>query len=178
MEFRSTFFKKRGKPYLEKNLSEQELNLHMASTPGFEPGPCGSLGMVGSECSHYCPTLAPFFLHDLTAHHLSNREGLGEFETVVQTRDEVEGLHYCRDFPNPSSVYIRICKHRKKVFYRFLPVRTLVHEACTRNQSALFCRKDALQNTGFSRLKCQLKRKKLTLHVSKNFPSFSRRGNG
>ena len=104
----------------------------MASTPGFEPGPCGSLGLVGSECSHYCPTLAPFFLHDLTAHHLSNRkrfpflhsliqtrEGLGEFETVVQTRDEVEGLHYCRDFPNPSSVYIRICKHRKKVFYCF-----------------------------------------------------------
>ena len=87
---------------------------------------------MGGECSHHCPTLAPFFLHDLTAQHLSNRkrflclhslietrEGLGKFETVVQTRDEVEGLHYCRDFPNPSTVSIRICKHRKKVFYCF-----------------------------------------------------------
>ena len=38
-------FKERGKPeYPEKNLSEQgkakaKLNPHMASTPGFEPGP-------------------------------------------------------------------------------------------------------------------------------------------
>ena len=46
--------------------------------------------------------------------HLSNRksflclhsliltlEGLGEFETVMQTRDEVEGLHNCREFSQP-----------------------------------------------------------------------------
>ena len=37
-------FKERGKPeYPEKNLSEQRrestTNSHMASTPGFEPGP-------------------------------------------------------------------------------------------------------------------------------------------
>ena len=36
----------------------------------------------------------------------------------------------------------------------------LVRVKCTRNQS-LFCQKDAFQNTGFSRLKCQLKRKKI-----------------
>ena len=45
-----------------------------------------------------------------------------------------------------------------------------------RNQS--FCKKDAFQSTGFARLKCQLKRKKLTQHVSKDFSSFNRRGNG
>ena len=32
----------------------------------------------------------------------------------MQTRDEVEGLH---NSPHPSSVYIRLCKLRKKVFY-------------------------------------------------------------
>ena len=26
-----------------------------------------------------------------------SREGLGEFETVMQARDEVEGLHNCRE---------------------------------------------------------------------------------
>ena len=101
-------------------------------TYGVDAGIRAWAPLVGGERSHHCSTLAPFFLHDLTAHHLSNRkrfpclhsliqtrEGLGEFETVVQTRDEVEGLHCCRDFPNPSSVYIRICKHRKKVFYCF-----------------------------------------------------------
>ena len=33
-------------------------------------------------------------LHSL----MKTREGLGEFETVMQTRDEVEGLHNCREF--------------------------------------------------------------------------------
>ena len=46
---------------------------------------------------------------------------LGEFETVMQTRDEVEGLHNCRD-DNASSVYIRLCKQRKKVFYCFYKI--------------------------------------------------------
>ena len=32
-----------------------------------------------------------------------NREGLGEFETVRQTRDEVEGLHNCLEFSPPLS---------------------------------------------------------------------------
>ena len=69
--------------------------------------------------------------------------------------------------PNPSSVYIRIWKHKKKVFYcfykitfprkkakfsclehwlkdKFLPARSPVHEGCTCNQS-LFCKKEAIQ---------------------------------
>ena len=46
LEFGNVGFEEREKPeYLEKNLSEQrrepttKLNPHMASTPGFEPGP-------------------------------------------------------------------------------------------------------------------------------------------
>ena len=50
-------------------------------------------------------------------------------------------------------------------------------KTCMRNQF-LFCEKDAFQNKDFSRLNCQLKRKKLTEQVGKDFPSFSRRGNG
>ena len=49
----------------------------------------------------------------------------------MQTRDEVEGLHNCLvcitvwscpGSPNPSSVCIRLCKHRKKVFYCFYKI--------------------------------------------------------
>ena len=38
----------------------------------------------------------------------------------------------------------------------------------------LFCKKDTFHNTDFSRLKCQLKRKKLTQCVCKDFSSFRR----
>ena len=50
-------------------------------------------------------------------------------------------------------------------------------KTCMRNQF-LFCKKDAFQNKDFSRLNCQLKRKKMTEQVGKDFPSFRRRGNG
>ena len=40
------------------------------------------------------------------------------------------------------------------------------------------CKKDTFQNMDVSRLNCPLKRKKLTEQVCKDFPSFSRRGNG
>ena len=102
--------------------------------------------------------------------------------------------------PNPSSVYMRICKHRKKVFYYFYKItfpkknaklfvmalikgeiltshKVLYTKSCTRNQFRILL-KDAFQNTAFSRLKCQLKRKKLTWLVCKDFPSFNRRWNG
>ena len=38
------------------------------------------------------------------------------------TRDEVEGLHNCREFFHASSVYIRLCKQRKIVFYCFYKI--------------------------------------------------------
>ena len=51
-------------------------------------------------------------LHSL----IKTREGLGEFETVMQTRDDVENSL------KASSVYIRLSKHRKKVFYCFYKI--------------------------------------------------------
>ena len=54
----------------------------------------------------------------------------------------------------------------------------LYTKSCMRNQ-LLFCKKDAFQNTDFSRFKCQPKRKKkLTQHICKDFPCFPPRGNG
>ena len=38
--------------------------------------------------------------------------------------------------------------------------KVLSTKSCTRNQF-LFCKKNAFQNTDFSRLKCQLQRKKI-----------------
>ena len=40
----------------------------------------------------------------------------------MQTLDFVSGLHNCQDSPNPSSVYIRLSIHRKKVFYCFYKI--------------------------------------------------------
>ena len=40
----------------------------------------------------------------------------------MQTRDEGEGCTTVENSSNPSSVYIRLCKHRKKVFYCFYEI--------------------------------------------------------
>ena len=87
----------------------------------------------------------------------------------MQTRDEIEGLHNCREFSQPlARLYQDMQTQEKKVFYclHSYQSQSLVHEACTRNQS-LFCKKDAFQITGFSRLKCHVKRKKSTQHARK-----------
>ena len=62
LEFENVGFEERGKPeYPEINLSEQGREpttnslSHMASTPGFEPGP----HWLGGKCSHHRATLAP-----------------------------------------------------------------------------------------------------------------------
>ena len=49
--------------------------------------------------------------------------------------------------------------------------KVLYTEAYTRNQY-LFCKKDAFQNTGFSRLECQLKRKKIDSPSLERFSKF------
>ena len=79
---------------------------------------------------------------------------MGEFETVMQTRDEVEN-----NFPEKKS---KTLLFRALIEREILTSREVLHtkHACTRNQS-LFCKNDAFQNMGFSRLKCQLKRKKI-----------------
>ena len=45
-----------------------------------------------------------------------NREGLGEFETVVKTRDEVEGLHNCREFSQPLECLHQVMQTQEKGF--------------------------------------------------------------
>ena len=97
----------------------------------------------------------------------------------MQTLDFVSSL---KNFPNPSSVYIRLCKHRKNVFccfykitfpwkkknslFRFLIKREILttrevlsKKANVRVIISRFAIK-LLSKKGFSRLKCQLKRKK------------------
>ena len=64
---------------------------------------------------------------------------MGEFDTVMQTRDEVEDCITIKNSLNPSR-----------------GLRTMF----------LFCEKDAYQNMDFSCLNCQLEQKKLTQHVS------------
>ena len=61
---------------------------------------------------------------------------------------------------------------------QILTSREVLYTKLVRIISPCFAKKDAFQNTGFSRLKCQLWQKKiLTKHVSKGYPSFSQRGN-
>ena len=66
---------------------------------------------------------------------------MGEFETVMQTIDFVSGLHNCREFSQPLE-------------YIYQAMQTL-------EKSFFVLQKDAFQDTDFSRLKCQLKRKKV-----------------
>ena len=49
--------------------------------------------------------------------------------------------------------------------------KVLYTKSC-RRISSCFAKKDAFQNTDFSRFKYQFKRKKLSQHVCKDFPSF------
>ena len=106
---------------------------------------------------------------------------LGEFKTVMKSV-------IVENSPNPSSVYNRLCKYRKKVFYCFNKLtfprknakqfvmslikresltsrQVLYTKSCTHNQF-LSCKKEAFQNTDFSRLKCHLNNNKtLTQHI-------------
>ena len=96
--------------------------------------------------------------------------------------------------PNPSSIYTKLCKYRKKVFScickltlprknsncllwhwlkdKFLPVaRSCTRTACSRHQF-LVCKKRCFKKKEFFLLKCQLKRKKeLTQYVCKFQPT-------
>ena len=51
-------------------------------------------------------------LHSLT----QTQEGLGEFETVMQIRDEVEGLHNCREFTQPLNCLYQAMQTQEKSF--------------------------------------------------------------
>ena len=99
-----------------------------------------------------------------------------------ETKSRVNFCITVENFPNTSSVYIRLCKHRKKVFYcfykktfprksaklfvwhwlkeKFLPVAKSCPRSLARLISSCFAKR-CFQNTDFSRLKCQFKRKKI-----------------
>ena len=55
-------------------------------------------------------------LHSL----IQTREGLGEFETFMQTRDEVEGLHNCREFSQPLECLYQAMQTQEKSFLLLL----------------------------------------------------------
>ena len=55
-------------------------------------------------------------LHSL----ILTREGLGEFETFMQTRDEVEGLHNCREFSQPLECLYQAMQTQEKSFLLLL----------------------------------------------------------
>ena len=81
---------------------------------------------------------------------------------------------YKLTFPRKNAKFFVMALIKRKILTSHAVLYT---KSCMRNQF-LFCKKDTFQNTDFSRLKRQLKRKKLAQHVCKDFPSFSRRGNG
>ena len=52
---------------------------------------------------------------------IETQEGLGAFETVKQTRDEVEGLHNCPEFSQTlESLYQAMQTQEKKFFIVFI----------------------------------------------------------
>ena len=55
-------------------------------------------------------------LHSL----IVTREGLGEFETVMQTRDEVEGLHNRREFSQSLECLYQVMQTQEKSFLLLL----------------------------------------------------------
>ena len=96
--------------------------------------------------------------------------------------------------PNPSSVYIRLCKYRKKVFYCFYKITfarkkenslfraviereiltscKVLYTKLVRVISSCFEIKMLSKNTGFSRLKCQLKRNQIDTACFQRFSKF------
>ena len=72
-----------------------------------------------------------------------------EFETVMQTRDEVEGLHDCQEFSQPLECLYQAMQTQDKSFQLLL----------------------------LNKMSASAK-KKVAQQVCKDFPSFTRRGNG
>ena len=105
-----------------------------------------------------------------------------------------------KNSPNPSSVYIRLCKHRKKVFYYCYKItfprkkknslfRLLIKSEILTSREVLYTRLNVrvisscfavkmLSKKRFFSLKMSAQaKKKLTQHICKDFPSLIRRGN-
>ena len=57
-------------------------------------------------------------LHSL----IETREALAEFQTVMQTRNELEGLHNCREFSLRLECLYQAMQTQERVFYRFYKI--------------------------------------------------------
>ena len=96
----------------------------------------------------------------------------------MQTRDEVEGLHNCREFSQCLERLYQAMQTQEKRFLLLLEnnfpktkcktlcMALIKREILTSRKvlstlSVLVLQKHAFQNTDVSRLKCQLKRKKI-----------------
>ena len=82
---------------------------------------------------------------------------------------------YKLTFPRQNAKFFVMALIKRKILTSH-PV--LYTKSCMRIISSCFAKKTLCKTWIFSRLKRQLKRKKLTQHDCKDFPSFSRRGNG
>ena len=105
-----------------------------------------------------------------------------------------------RNSPNLSSVYIRLCKHRKKVFYCFYKItfprkkknslfrllakreilsgrEVLYRKSNVRVISSCFAIKRLSKKGSFPPKMSAKAKKKLAQHVCKDFPNFIRGGN-
>ena len=108
---------------------------------------------------------------------------MGEFETVMQPSTSSRVCITVKNSPNPSSVYIRLCKQRKKVFYCCYKItfprknknslfRLLIKREILTSREVLYTKLNVrvisscfaircFPKKGLSRLKCHLKRKKI-----------------
>ena len=140
------------------------------------------------------------YIHLPVLHHYNNLhfrfKQQKTFSVFAQPHINIE------NFPNPSSVYIRLCIHCaiKKFsiafqFYeipfqrkesktllkeKFLPTRlklVLYMKFCAHNQF-LLCKKRCFPKYRFFWLKMLTYAKKLTQHVCKDFPSLNKQKNG
>lgn len=56
----------------------------------------------------------------------SKHKGFGEFDTVIQTQDRVEGLHNSKNSSNLPCAYMRLCKQEKSsLLFKMLLRNTL-----------------------------------------------------
>ena len=158
--------------------------------------------------SFQCTTLYPFIYHFYTEKvplsyifYLSNRKRfsclhspskhervLGEFGITIENSPTLACFYQAmytqlKSFNCFYTITFQEKKSKNLCLWHWLKEKFLpVAKCCLRRFvcviSSCFAKKDAFHNTDFSRLKCHLKRKKLTLCVCKDCPSFSRRGSG
>ena len=78
------------------------------------------ISLVGYRRRHSVPFLSNKKRFASLPCLILTREGLGEFETVIQTRGDVEGLHNCREFSQPLECLYEAMQTQEKSFLLLL----------------------------------------------------------